>query len=155
MRGKNAKKRTVLKDHKYGSELVTRFITKMMLHGQKKKAEGIFYSVLETAAKEAGVDPIDFLNQAVDNLRPSLEVKARRVGGANYHIPLPVTSHRQETLAIRWLTEAARKKTGASFRDLLKKELFDAYSGSGDAVKRKEETERMAEANKAFAHFRW
>ncbi|MCA9374936.1 30S ribosomal protein S7 [Candidatus Dojkabacteria bacterium] len=155
MRGKRAKKKNVLKDHKYESELVTRFISKVMLHGQKKKAEGIFYTVLETASKEVGLEAMDFLNQVVDNLRPSLEVKARRVGGANYHIPLPVTPHRQETLAIRWLIDSARKKSGSSFTDILKKEMLETYNGSGDAMKKKEETERMAEANKAFAHFRW
>ncbi|GAB4156723.1 MAG: 30S ribosomal protein S7 [Candidatus Dojkabacteria bacterium] len=126
-----------------------------MLHGKKSKAQNLFYNALESAANKVKVDPVEFLTQAVNNVRPALELKARRVGGANYNVPVPVSPFRQETLVIRWIIAASRKGTGASFDTLLEKELMDAYKGEGTGVKMKEDTERMAEANKAFAHFRW
>jgi small subunit ribosomal protein S7 len=155
MRGKKAKKRKQVKDAKYDSQLVSRFINKIMQHGKKAKAEAIFYKALENGAKKAGVDPLEFIGTAVDNIRPSLELRARRVGGANYQVPVPVTAHRQETLVIRWIVDAARKDSGASFDTILQKAFFEAFNGEGAAVKKKEDTERMAEANKAFAHFKW
>ncbi len=155
MRGKRAKKRTRKPDHKYNDQLVTRFINKLMVDGKKSKAEGIFYSALEKGAAEFKVEPMEFLNKVVDNIRPSLEIKARRVGGANYSVPMPVSPARQETLAIRWLVDTTRAKGGDSIENILKNSMVDAFNGTGDAVKKKEETERMAEANKAFAHFRW
>ncbi|HPQ79594.1 MAG TPA: 30S ribosomal protein S7, partial [Candidatus Dojkabacteria bacterium] len=100
-------------------------------------------------------DIVIFVNKAIDNVRPALEIKARRVGGANYQVPMPVSPRRQETLAVRWIVEASRKKTGKSFDETLCDQLVDAYKGEGDAVRKKEDTEKMAEANKAFAHFRW
>lgn len=155
MRGNRAKKRKVTKDARYNSEFVNRFIKKVMLHGKRSLAEKIVYSAIETGAKQLGVDPMEFLNTGVDNIRPSLELKARRVGGANYNVPVPVTPARQETLAIRWIVDTARKQTGTEFVTLLEKELVGAYNNEGAAVKKKEEVERMAEANKAFAHFKW
>ncbi len=155
MRGARAKKRKILKDRKYNSELFTRFINNIMLDGKRELAEKMFYDVVELGAKEFKEDPVDFVNKAFDNIRPALELKSRRVGGSTYQVPVPVSPFRQETLCIRWLLEVARKKSGASFTDLLKKEFVSAYKGEGDVLKKKQDVERMAEANKAFAHFRW
>ena len=155
MRGKRAKVRQLKKDTKYKNTLFGRFINSIMLHGKKGLAEKTFYNIVEEGAKELNTDPVEFANKAIDNIRPALEIKSRRVGGSNYQVPVPVTPQRQETLAVRWLIEIARKKTGASFEELLKKEMIAAYKGEGDATKKKQDVERMAEANKAFAHFRW
>lgn len=155
MRGRKAKIRRRQPDPKYGSMLTSKFISKVMLHGKKGVAQKLFYEALESAAAEVKADPMEFLNRAVDNVRPALEIRARRVGGANYQVPVPVNAQRQETLVIRWIVDTARSKGGADFVTLLKQEFTDAYNGVGDAVKKKEDTERMAEANKAFAHFRW
>ena len=155
MRGKRAKKRKVQLDPKYGDDLMARFINKIMLHGKRGTAEQMFYDALEAAAKKVGVDPLEFLNTMTDNVRPALEIKARRVGGANYQVPVPVSPTRQETLVIRWMVDVARSKTGDSFTNILMKEMLDAYNGTGDVARKKEDTERMAEANKAFSHFRF
>jgi small subunit ribosomal protein S7 len=155
MRGKRAKLRKIEKDPKYNSELFLRFIKSIMLHGKKGLAEKMFYNVIESASTELKVDPVDFVHKVIDNVRPALEIKSRRVGGSNYQVPVPVTPERQETLAIRWLIDTSRGKSGASFTELLKKEMISAYNGEGDVIKKKQDVERMAEANKAFAHFRW
>lgn len=155
MRGKAAKQRALRKDPKYSSQLVTRFVSQIMQGGKRQKAEKIFYSAMEEGAKSVKAEPMDFLNQAVDNIRPSLEVKSRRVGGATYQVPVPVSGERQEALVVRWIVSMSRKKSGKGFDEILKGELLDAYNNSGEAIKKKEEVERMAEANKAFAHFRW
>jgi small subunit ribosomal protein S7 len=155
MRGKRAKVRLLSKDVKYKNTLFGRFISNIMFHGKKGLAEKTFYDVVEEGAKELNTDPVEFTNKVIDNIRPALEIKSRRVGGSNYQVPVPVTPQRQETLAVRWLIDIARKKTGASFKDLLKKEMIATYKGEGDAIKKKQDVERMAEANKAFAHFRW
>lgn len=156
MRGKRAKKRIQKIDRKYGSPIIARFINKVMIDGKKSIAEELVYTAIEMGAanvKESDVNM--FVNKAIDNVRPSLEIKARRVGGANYQVPMPVSPRRQETLSVRWIVELARKKTGKSFENILMGELVSAYNNEGDAVKKKLDTERMAEANKAFAHFRW
>ena len=155
MRGKRAKVKKVKKDMRYKSALFAKFITSIMLHGKKSIAEKTFYEVVEEGAKELKIDPVDFVNKVIDNVRPALEIKSRRVGGSNYQVPVPVSPARQETLAIRWLIEISRKKTGNSFSELLKREMVSAYKGEGDVLKKKQDVERMAEANKAFAHFRW
>ncbi len=155
MRGKRAKIKRVRKDSRYKSTLFTRFINSIMLHGKKSLAEKMFYEVIEDGAKELKTDPVEFVQKVVDNVRPALEIKSRRVGGSNYQVPVPVSPQRQETLVIRWLIEIARKKSGASFPELLKKEMVAAYNGEGDVIKKKQDVEKMAEANKAFAHFRW
>lgn len=155
MRGKRAKRRAIQPDAKYNNEVVARFINKIMLHGKKDTAEKIFYTALDNAAKKAKVTPLEFIDQIVENVRPALEIKARRVGGANYQVPVPVSPRRQETLVTRWVVDAVRAKSGAEFSVLLEKELMDAFNGTGEAVRKKDDTERMAEANKAFAHFRW
>lgn len=156
MRGKRAKKREIKPDRKYGSVLITVLVNSVMLDGKKSLAEKMVYTSLEKGAETVKEKDINlFVNKAIDNIRPALEIKARRVGGANYQVPMPVSPKRQETLAVRWLVDVARKKTGKSFDELLTNELVDAYKGEGDTVKKKIDTERMAEANKAFAHFRW
>ncbi|NLB12110.1 30S ribosomal protein S7 [Candidatus Dojkabacteria bacterium] len=156
MRGKGAKKREQKSDKKYGSVLITRLINKVMLDGKKSYAEKMVYTSLEKAAEVVKEKDVNlFFNKVIDNVRPALETRARRVGGANYQVPVPVSPRRQEALAVRWLVEGTRKKSGKSFEELLTTELIDAYKGEGDAIKKKIDTERMAEANKAFAHFRW
>lgn len=155
MRGKRAKSRKIEKDTRYKSALFAKFINNIMLHGKKGLAEKMFYEIIEDGAKELKTDPVEFVTKVINNVRPALEIKSRRVGGSNYQVPVPVTPQRQETLAMRWLIDIARKKTGASFTELLKKEMVATYKGEGDVIKKKQDVERMAEANKAFAHFRW
>ena len=156
MRGKRAKKREQKPDKKYGNVVVTRLINKVMQDGKKSLAESMVYESLEKGAEIVKEKDINtFINKAIDNVRPALEIKARRVGGANYQVPTPVSPRRQETLAVRWIVEYARNKSGKSFTELLTDELVNSYKGEGDAMKKKIDTERMAEANKAFAHFRW
>ncbi|MBP5204403.1 30S ribosomal protein S7 [bacterium] len=156
MRGKRAKKRAQKLDAKYANPIIGRLINKVMWDGKKSIAEELVYSAIESGAeavKES--DTVTFVNKAIENVRPALEIKSRRVGGANYSVPMPVSPRRQETLAVRWLVDASRSKSGKSFDKLLMDELINAYKGEGDAVRKKIETEKMAEANKAFAHFRW
>mgnify|MGYP001164743632 FL=1 len=155
MRGKRAKKRKSIGDVRYNDVLVSRLINKVMQDGKKSLAENLVYAALEKGSEKVGEkDAISFLSKAIDNVRPALEIKARRVGGANYQVPMPVSPRRQETLSIRWIIDVARKKSGKAFDEILVNELIEAYKGEGDAVKKKEDTERMAEANKAFALIR-
>jgi small subunit ribosomal protein S7 len=156
MRGKRAKRRTQKIDGKYGNPIIARLINKVMQDGKKTVAEELVYSAIESGAENVKEKDVNvFINKAIDNVRPSLEIKARRVGGANYQVPMPVSPRRQETLAVRWIIDVCRKKSGKSFDRILMGELVAAYNGEGDALKKKLDTERMAEANKAFAHFRW
>ncbi len=156
MRGKRAKKREQKQDKKYGNVVIFRLINKVMQDGKKSLAEDMVYKAVEQGAEAVKEKDINmFINKVIDNVRPSLEIKARRVGGANYQVPTPVSPRRQETLSVRWIVESARKKSGKSFEKLLMAELVSAYNGEGDAIKKKLDVERMAEANKAFAHFRW
>jgi len=155
MRGKRAKKRTIAKDRKYNDEIIGRLINKVMQGGRKSQAENLVYSAIESGAGKSKTPVIEFVHTAIDNIRPALEIKSRRVGGANYQVPVPVSPRRQETLAVRWIVDYARSKTGKSFDTLLEVEMLNAFNGEGDALKKKGDVERMAEANKAFAHFRW
>lgn len=155
MRGKRAKKREQYKDSKYKNEVIGRLVNKVMLDGKKNLAEDLVYSAIEDGAAKMKVDVVEFVNKAIDNVRPALEIRSRRVGGANYNVPVPVSPRRQEALAVRWIVDEARGKSGKSFDEILKNSLIDAYNGEGDAIKKKKDVERMAEANKAFAHFRW
>jgi small subunit ribosomal protein S7 len=155
MRGKRAKKREIAKDRKYNDEVIGRLVTKVMQGGRKSIAEQLVYSAIESGSEKSNIPAIEFVHTAIDNVRPALEIKSRRVGGANYQVPVPVNPRRQETLAVRWIVDIARSKTGKSFDKLLASEIFDAFKGEGDAIKKKTDVERMAEANKAFAHFRW
>ncbi len=156
MRGKRAKRKIQIGDKKYGNVVISRLINKVMQDGKKSTAEELVYSALENGAKKVKEEDINtFFNRSIDNIRPALEIKARRVGGANYSVPMPVSPKRQETLAVRWIVDSARKKSGKNFDTILMDEFVSAFAGEGDAIKKKMDTERMAEANKAFAHFRW
>ena len=155
MRGKRAKKRVIVKDRKYNDEIIGRLINKVMQGGRKSQAESLVYSAIESGAEKSKSPVIEFVHTAVDNIRPALEIKSRRVGGSNYQVPVPVTPRRQETLSVRWIVDYARSKTGKSFDKLLEVEMVNAFNKEGDAMKKKGDVERMAEANKAFAHFRW
>lgn len=153
MRGKQAKSREVKPDKVYQSQLVNRLINKVMLHGKKTVAEKIVYTSLENLSKELKTSPVEFLERAIKNVTPDVEVRSRRIGGANYQIPTPVSERRQVSLAIRWVVDAARAKKGTSIVTSLSEELRNAYNNTGGAAKKKEEVRRMAEANKAFAYF--
>lgn len=148
-------KRDVLPDPVYGSKLLTRFINKIMLDGKKGVAERIVYDAFDLVRAKTGKDPLEVFDAAMQNVMPLLEVRARRVGGANYQVPIEVRADRRQTLGLRWLVTFARKR-GEKTMDLrLANEIMDAANNTGGAVKKKEETHRMAEANKAFAHYRW
>lgn len=155
MRGKRAPKREVLPDPVYASTTVTRFTNIILLDGKKSLAKKYIYSALEGAATALKKPALDVLDQSLGNIKPALEIRSRRVGGATYQVPVPVDERRQEALAIRWIVSAARKTKGKDFADALRDELINAFKGEGSAVKMKQDTERMAEANKAFAHFKW
>lgn len=148
-------KREVVPDTKYGSQLITRVIHKVMKWGKKSKAEGIVYNALEIASEQMKVPPPETLEQAIKNATPLLRVKPRRVAGATYQVPVEVKGDRGTVLAIRWLLGAARSRNGRSMADKLAAEIIDAARGQGAAIKKREDTHKMAEANKAFAHFRW
>jgi small subunit ribosomal protein S7 len=142
-------------DIKYDSVLVARFINKLMLHGKKSVAQHIFYDALDIAEGRARRSGLEVFEQAVKNATPMIEVKPRRVGGATYQVPVEVRADRQESLAIRWLIQTARKRPGKSMAEKLANELLDAANNTGQTVKKREDTHRMAEANRAFAHYRW
>jgi small subunit ribosomal protein S7 len=149
------KKREILPDAKHNNITVARVITKVMLDGKKTTAEGIVYQALEIMEEREGREPVSVLEAAVHNATPLLEVKPRRVGGATYQVPVEVRPGRDVALAIRWLLKAARARTGKSMAEKLASELIDASKGQGAAVKKREDTHKMAEANRAFAHYRW
>ena len=148
-------KRTVESDPVYGSDLVTKFINSMMWQGKKSTAENIFYKSLEKLQEKGGDEPLKLFTKAVENAKPLLEVKTRRVGGANYQVPIEVAPDRRTSLAIRWIVSYARGRGEKGMIDKLTNELLDAANGKGAAIKKKEDVHRMAEANKAFAHYRW
>jgi len=149
-------RRDILPDTRFGSEVVQRFINKVMVCGKKSIAERIVYEAMETAAHKLGEsDQLAVFQKALDNIRPMLEVKSRRIGGATYQVPVEVGAHRQVALAMRWLIEFARGRKGVPMAQALAAELMDAYNNQGATVKKREDTHKMAEANKAFAHYRW
>ena len=150
-----APKRPVLVDPVYGSPLVSQLVSKILLDGKKTVAQNIVYSALEGTRTKTGIDPVQTLKRALDNVRPSLEVKSRRVGGATYQVPIDVKPGRATTLALRWLVSFSRQRREKTMSERLMNELLDASNGLGAAVKRREDTHKMAEANKAFAHYRW
>ncbi len=151
-----AVKREILPDLKYGSVLVSKFINHIMRKGERSLAERVFYGALDMVqSKVPQAEPISVFNQAVENVKPLLEVKSRRVGGANYQVPVEVRPERRVTLAIRWIIENARSRPEKTMTERLALELIDAYNKTGRAIKKREDTHRMAEANKAFAHYRW
>ncbi|HEY4580673.1 MAG TPA: 30S ribosomal protein S7 [Candidatus Acidoferrales bacterium] len=148
-------RRTVPGDAVYNSDLVQKFINSMMWDGKRSTAQRIFYGAMEQIGQKAHDEPLKVFNKAVENVKPVLEVKSRRVGGANYQVPVEVNPYRRQSLAIRWLLLHARTRPGKRMMDKLAEELLDAANGKGGAMKRKEDVHRMAEANKAFAHYRW
>ncbi len=150
-----APKRPVPVDPVYGSPLVSQLVTKLLVKGKKSVAQKIAYTSLEGTRAKTGTDPVQTLKRALDNVRPSLEVKSRRVGGATYQVPVDVKPTRATTLALRWLANYARVRREKTMSERLMNELLDASNGLGAAVKRREDTHKMAEANKAFAHYRW
>jgi len=150
-----AARREILPDPKFGSLTLAKFINMVMVDGKKSVAERVLYGALDQIAAKKGGDPLDSLEQALENVRPVVEVKSRRVGGATYQVPVEVRPLRRNALAMRWLIEAARKRSEKSMADRLAGELMDASDSRGTAVKKKEDTHRMAEANKAFSHYRW
>jgi len=150
-----AARRQILPDPKHGSELLTKFINMLMEDGKKSVAERIIYTALDQISAKKGEEPVGLLEQAMDNVRPVVEVKSRRVGGATYQVPVEVRPTRRNSLAMRWLIDAARKRSEKSMALRLAGELMDAAESRGSAVKKKEDTHRMAEANKAFSHYRW
>lgn len=155
MRKGRAVKRDVLADPIYNSKVITKFINCIMYDGKKGIAQNIVYKAFDMMKEKTGVEPMETFNKALENVTPALEVKSRRVGGANYQVPIEVRPDRGLALALRWITNAARGRGGHSMAENLANELIDAANGTGAAVKKREDTHRMAEANKAFAHYRW
>ena len=151
----NVPKREVLPDPNYNSVLVTKLINSIMLDGKKGVAQKVVYDAFDIIKNKTGKDPLEAFTEAMNNIMPSLEVKARRVGGATYQVPIEVRPERRQTLGLRWLTLYARKRGEKTMAERLCAEIIDASNNTGAAVKRKEEMHRMAEANKAFAHYRW
>ena len=154
-RRNRAEVREVVSDPVYGSKVVTKVINQVMLDGKRSIAQKVVYGAMETAGKKLNANPIDVFNQALENLKPVLEVKARRVGGSTYQVPMEIRAERRQTLAIRWLVLYARQRSERTMAAKLAGELMDAYNSTGSAFKKKEDVHRMAEANKAFASYRW
>ena len=150
-----APKRPVETDPVYGSQLVTQLINKVLVDGKKQTAQRIVYTALEGTRDKSGTDPVITLKRALDNVKPSLEVRSRRVGGATYQVPVEVRASRSTTLGLRWIIQYARARREKTMTERLMNELLDASNGLGAAVKRREDTHKMAESNKAFAHYRW
>jgi small subunit ribosomal protein S7 len=148
-------KRVTIPDPIYGSEMITRFINRMMLDGKKVTAEKIFYRAMRICEEKAGVPALEVFEKALQNAMPTVEVRPRRVGGQTYQVPMEVRPERRRALAIRWMIGAARKRSGKTMVDKLAAELLDAYNGTGSTIKKREDTHRMADANKAFAHYRF
>ena len=154
-RKNRAPQREIYQDSRYQSLVLSKFINFVMYDGKKTTAEKIIYDALEQIKTKTKEDPIKIFNDAINNIRPNLEVRSRRVGGATYQVPVEVKTKRSQTLAMRWLLEATRKRKNKSMSEKLFNELMDAYQRKGSAIKKREDTHKMAESNKAFAHFRW
>ena len=155
MRKRRAVKRDVLADPMYNSKLVTKLINRLMLDGKKGVAQTILYDAFDIVKEKTGNEPLEVFEKALANIKPALEVKSRRVGGANYQVPIEVRADRSQALGLRWLVQYARLRNGHSMAENLANEIIDASNGIGASVKKREDTHRMAEANKAFAHYRW
>jgi small subunit ribosomal protein S7 len=155
MRRAGATRREVLPDPKFGSRLVTKFVNIMMLRGKKSVAERIMYDALDTVEERSKQEALKMFKTAIDNVKPAVEVKSRRVGGSTYQVPVEVRPERRTSLAMRWMIGAARRRPERSMAEKLAGELLDAANNRGTAVKKREDTHKMAEANKAFAHYRW
>ncbi len=155
MRRRKAPEREVLPDPKYRSELVSKFINGLMLKGNKSQAESIFYNAMHLIEKKMKQDPLEVFKKSMENVAPILEVRSRRVGGATYQVPVEVRDKRRRSLAIRWLVNYSRQRSERTMAERLANEIMAAFKNEGASVKKREDTHRMAEANKAFAHFRW
>jgi small subunit ribosomal protein S7 len=155
MRKRRAVRRDVLPDPIYKSKVVTKLINRIMLDGKKGVAEKILYEAFDQVKTKTGEDPVSVFEKALENIKPQLEVKSKRVGGSNYQVPVEVSETRSQTLGLRWLVNYARLRGGHTMAQNLADEIIDASNGTGNAVKKREDTHRMAEANKAFAHYRW
>lgn len=151
----HVKKRQSLPDTRFGSTALTKFINSLMRQGKKSVAEKIMYRALDIAGEKLSVEPFEVFTKAMDNVRPLVEVRPRRVGGATYQVPVEVPPERAQVLTIRWILSYARGKKGIPMAERLAREFMDAYKGEGSSIKRKEDTHKMAEANRAFAHYRW
>ena len=155
MRKRRAEKRDVLPDAIYNSKVVTKLINAVMLDGKKGTAEKIIYEAFDIIKEKTGKNPVEVFETAMENIMPLLEVKSRRVGGSNYQVPIEVRADRRQTLGLRWLVNYSKSRSGRGMASKLANEIMDAANGVGGAVKKREDTHKMAEANKAFAHFRW
>lgn len=154
-RRREAEKREILSDPKYSSKLVSRFVSVILKSGKKSTAEGICYGAFDILKKKTGTEPLKIFKAAVDNVKPTLEVKPRRVGGATYQVPTEVKPHRRIALALRWIVSFSRQRKEKTMRERLAAELLDSYNKTGSSVKKREDVHKMAEANRAFAHYRW
>ena len=154
-RKRRAPVRKIYSDPKYGSKVISKFINAIMYDGKRSSAEKILYTALDRIKSKNNEDPLKVFNSAISNVRPNLEVRSRRVGGATYQVPVEVKSNRSQALALRWILDASRKRKNKTMAEKLSFELLDASQRKGSAIKKKEDTHKMAESNKAFAHFRW
>ena len=155
MRKRRAEKRDVLADPIYNSKVVTKLINRIMLDGKKGTAQKILYDAFKIVKDKTGSDPVEIFEKAFENIKPALEIRSRRIGGGNYQVPVEVRPERQQALALRWLVQYAKTRNGKGMAENLAAEIIDAAEGTGGAVKKREDTHKMAEANKAFAHYRW
>ena len=155
MRKRQAVKREVLADPIYNSKVVTKLINRIMLDGKKGTAEEILHKAFDMVKEKTGKDPLEVFNEAYNNIQPQLEIRSRRIGGGNYQVPVEVREERKQTLALRWLVQYAKNRNGKGMAEKLADEIIDAANGTGGAVKKREDTHKMAEANKAYAHYRW
>ena len=154
-RRRAAEKRTVIPDHKFKDVVLTKFMNRIMVDGKKSASEKIVYGAFDILSKKTDKSPIDFFHEALNNVKPNLEVRSRRVGGATYQVPMEVRPRRAQTLAMKWIVDAAIKRNEKTMRERVANEIFDAFNNKGNSVKKREETHKMAEANRAFSHFRW
>ena len=154
-RRRAAIKRTILPDHKFKDLVIAKFINRIMLDGKKSVSEKIVYGAFDIVSKKTDKEPLEFFHEALANVKPNLEVKSRRVGGATYQVPMEVRPRRAQALAMKWIVDCAVKRNEKTMRERLASEIIDAHNNKGNAVKKREETHKMAEANRAFSHFRW
>ena len=154
-RRRAAEKRTILPDHKYKDVILAKFMNRIMKDGKKSTSEKIVYGAFEIVSKKTDKSPIEFFHSAMDNVKPNLEVRSRRVGGATYQVPMEVRPRRAQALAMKWIVDSAIKRNEKTMKERVANEIIDAFNNKGNSVKKREETHKMAEANRAFSHFRW
>lgn len=154
-RRRAAIKRTILPDHKFKDLIIAKFMNRIMLDGKKSVSEKIVYGAFDIVSKKTDKEPLEFFHEALANVKPNLEVKSRRVGGATYQVPMEVRPRRAQALAMKWIVDCAVKRNEKTMRERIASEIIDAHNNKGNAVKKREETHKMAEANRAFSHFRW